>query len=369
MRVKTFTGLETLAESESFQGIALKGENGSVLGVLLIGNSRKNFVELQHHIRTVGFVVGGAGILLAIILSGWIAARVTRPVEDLAAAAAEVASGDWNRQVAIASRDEIGRLAESFNRMTRVLLEQRDRLVQAERVAAWREPARRLAHELKNPLFPLQITVENLIRARGTDQFDEVLSESASTLLTELANLKVIIGRFSDFSKMPKPQYQRVQINDLIHRVVALHEPQFSAPGRPQITANVALDPLLQEIDADSELLHRVIANLLLNAMDAMPQGGTLRVSTRDEGERIRIEIADSGTGLTPEESARLFTPYYTTKQHGTGLGLAIAQSVISDHHGTIAVESAPGQGATFVIELPKRTTGALGANSAAPSS
>jgi two-component system nitrogen regulation sensor histidine kinase NtrY len=355
-----------IADSEAFQGIALKGKNGGNLGVLLIGSSRKNFVELQHHIRTVGFVVGGVGILLAIVLSGLIAARVTRPVEALAFAAAEVASGDWTRQVEVSSHDEIGQLAESFNRMTRELLEQRDRLVQAERVAAWRELARRLAHELKNPLFPLQITVENLIRARGTDQFDEVLSESANTLLVELANLKAIIGRFSDFSKMPQPQFQRVQINDLIKRVVALHEAQFTSLGRARITSKIELDPALQEIDADPELLHRVIANLILNAMDAMPQGGTLHVSTRDAGERIRIEIADTGTGLTPEESARLFTPYYTTKQHGTGLGLAIAQSVISDHHGTIAVESAPGKGATFVIELPKHASGALGASSAA---
>ena len=357
------------AESESFHGIALKGENGSVLGVLLIGSSRKNFVDLQHHIRTVGFFVGGLGILLAIVLSGWIAARVTRPVEKLAAAATEVASGDWSMQVVVTSRDEIGQLAESFNRMTRELLEQRDRLVQAERVAAWRELARRLAHELKNPLFPLQITVENLIRARGTDQFDEVLNESANTLLTELANLKSIIGRFSDFSKMPQPQFQRVQIDEIIRGVMSLHEAQFTAPGRPQITANVKLDAGLPEVDADPDLLHKVFANLVLNAMDAMPQGGSLTVSSSVRGERIRVKIADTGTGLTQEESARLFTPYYTTKQHGTGLGLAIAQSVISDHHGTIVVESAPGKGATFVIELPLHTTDALGASSAARTS
>jgi two-component system, NtrC family, nitrogen regulation sensor histidine kinase NtrY len=356
-----------VADSESFQGIALKGEDGSVLGVLLIGSSRKNFVDLQHHIRTVGFVVGGIGVLLAIVLSGWIAARVTRPVEELATAAAEVASGDWNRQVAVTSRDEIGQLAESFNRMTRELLDQRDRLVQTERVAAWRELARRLAHELKNPLFPLQITVENLIRARGTEHFDEVLTESASTLLAELANLKLIIGRFSDFSKMPQPQFQRVQINDLIGRIIALHEAQFSAPGRAQVTARVELDSTLPEIDADPELLHRVFANLVLNAMDAMPQGGTLSLRTLQQGDRIRIEVSDSGVGLTPEESARLFTPYYTTKQHGTGLGLAIAQSVISDHHGTITVESVQGHGAKFVIELPLRAVNPVAASTAAP--
>jgi signal transduction histidine kinase len=127
------------------------------------------------------------------------------------------------------------------------------------------------------------------------------------------------------------------------------------------------LDSTLPEIDADPELLHRVFANLVLNAMDAMPQGGTLSLRTLQQGDRIRIEVSDSGVGLTPEESARLFTPYYTTKQHGTGLGLAIAQSVISDHHGTITVESVQGHGAKFVIELPLRAVNPVAASTAAP--
>jgi len=238
--------------------------------------------------------------------------------------------------------------------------------VQSERVAAWRELARRLAHELKNPLFPLQITVENLLRSRDlpASEFDEVFRESTSTLLAEIANMKTIIGRFSDFSKMPQPQLQRVQINDLLKRIVILHEPQFSAPGKPAIKAQLELSEL-PAINADPDLLHRVFSNLVLNAMDAMPDGGTIMLRTRDLENRVQVEIADSGTGLTPEECSRLFTPYYTSKQHGTGLGLAIAQSVISDHRGTITVESEPGKGATFRIELPKHLDATLKAEPA----
>src|SRR5205807_4755917 len=138
----------------------------------------------------------------------------TRPVEDLARAARDVAAGNWNSTVEVTTQDEIGQLADSFNRMTRDLLDHRERLVQAERVAAWRELARRLAHELKNPLFPLQLTMENLIRARqqSPEQFEEIFLESSTTLLAEIANLKAIISRFSDFSKMPHPQLQRVQL-------------------------------------------------------------------------------------------------------------------------------------------------------------
>jgi signal transduction histidine kinase len=106
-------------------------------------------------------------------------------------------------------------------------------------------------------------------------------------------------------------------------------------------------------LDADPELLHRAISNLVLNAMDAMPHGGTLILSARPKGETVELRVADTGEGITPEECERLFTPYYTTKEHGTGLGLAIVQSVVADHNGTIAVESRPGAGVTFVISLP----------------
>jgi nitrogen fixation/metabolism regulation signal transduction histidine kinase len=310
----------------------------------------------MRHIRSAALLVGGGGILLAILLSSWAAARVTRPVEQLAHAAQEVAAGNWNVRVDASGEDELAQLAYSFNRMTAELLGQQERLVQAERVAAWRELARRLAHELKNPLFPLQLTVENLVRARqqNPEQFEEVFRESSRTLLAEIANLKGIIGRFSEFSKMPQPQLQRVQVNEVIRGVVQLFQAQLEAPGRAKINCELQLDPHLEPIAADPELLHRAISNLVLNAMDAMPQGGGLTVRTREEDGKVLIEVADTGSGLTPEECERIFTPYYTSKQHGTGLGLAIVQSVVSDHGGRIRVQSQTGQGTTFVIELPR---------------
>lgn len=356
-----------LRDSETVNAFPLKGEDGSLLGVLLVARSRHDLVQFLYDIRTVAFTVGGAGILLAILLSIWMASRFTRPVEKLVDGARSVAAGNWETRVELPNTDELGELADAFNSMTHEIITQRERLLQAERVAAWRELARRLAHELKNPLFPLQITVENLLRARDLPpgEFDEIFKESTTTLLAEISNLKTIIGRFSDFSKMPQPQLQRVQVNDLLKRIVTLHEPQFNAPGKPAIEAKMDLSDSLPQIDADPDLLHRVFSNLVLNAMDAMPNNGILTVRTRDSGESIRVEIADSGVGLTPEECSRIFTPYYTSKQHGTGLGLAIVQSVISDHRGSISVESDPGRGATFKIELPKHLSGALQADTA----
>ena len=206
----------------------------------------------------------------------------------------------------------------------------------------------------------MQITVENLQKARQLDakQFLEVFHESTATLRAELANLNTIVGRFSDFSKMPAPQFVRVNVNEALRNAVRLFEPQFNEVGKPTITPELFLTEPLPDIDADPDLLHRAFQNLVLNALDAMPAGGTLTLRTSEHDGQIRIEVADTGKGLTPEECSRLFTPYYTTKLQGTGLGLAIVQSVVSDHHGNISVTSDEGRGTTFRIDLPQRQAG-----------
>jgi signal transduction histidine kinase len=152
---------------------------------------------------------------------------------------------------------------------------------------------------------------------------------------------------------MPQPQLQPVQVNDVIRGVAQLFQAQLETPGRAKISLLLLLDSHLQTVAADPELLHRAISNLVLNAMDAMPEGGTLTLRARGDHGKVMIEVADTGSGLTPEECEKIFTPYYTSKKHGTGLGLAIVQSVVSDHGGRIQVQSQPGHGTTFVIELP----------------
>jgi signal transduction histidine kinase len=347
-------------DDEVFHAIPLQGvasgadKSRPLLAILLVGNSRRPYVELKRHIGGAALLVGGGGIVLAILLSTWAAARVTRPVEQLANAAQEVATGNWDVRVDVLSGDELGQLADSFNRMTTELLRQKERLMQTERVAAWRELARRLAHELKNPLFPLQLTMENLVRARehSPKQFDEVFRESSRTLLAEIANLKGIIARFSEFSQMPQPQLQAVQLNELVQGVAQLFQAQCDTPGRAKISCRMELESQLQTVKADPELMHRAVSNLVLNAVDAMPNGGTLTLRTCQEDGRAMIEVADTGPGMTPEECERVFTPYYTSKSQGTGLGLAIVQSIVSDHGGRIRVSSEPGRGTSFVIEL-----------------
>ncbi len=348
------------ASAETFHAMPLLGRNNELLGVLLVGSSRKELVLLTRRIVTIAAVVAAAAILVGLLVSLWVAARITRPVEELAEGAREVATGRWDTRINVRGTDEIGQLGTAFNDMTRTLAVQKEKLLQTERVAAWRELARRLAHELRNPLFPMQITVENLQRAKQLEakQFLEVFNESTATLKTELANLNTIVGRFSDFSKMPTPQFAKVNVNEVLRAAVKLFEAQFNAVGKPTITTEFFLTEPLPEIDADADLLHKAFQNLVLNALDAMPAGGTLTLRTFERERNIRIEVADTGKGLTPEECSRLFTPYYTTKSQGTGLGLAIVQSVVSDHHGTISVNSDEGRGTSFKIELPQRQAG-----------
>jgi two-component system nitrogen regulation sensor histidine kinase NtrY len=360
--IKTIDWTSDPASSETFHAMPLTGRNGEVLGVLLLGSSRKELVTLRREILKTAALVALAALLIGLLVSWWVSRRITRPVEELAKGARDVASGRWDTHIDVKGSDEIGQLAAAFNDMTKTLASQKEKLVQTERVAAWRELARRLAHELRNPLFPLQITVENLQRARqlGPQQFQEVFSEATATLKAELANLNTIVGRFSDFSKMPAPQFTRVNVNEVLRNAVRLFEPQFTAVGKPSIATEFFLSESLPEIDADPDLLHRAFQNLVLNALDAMPAGGTITLKSSDAGESVRIEVADTGKGLTPEECSRLFTPYYTTKQLGTGLGLAIVQSVVSDHHGSISVSSEEGRGAAFRIDLPKCQSGVV---------
>ena len=341
---------------ETVDALPLAGPDGAVLGVLLVGSSGRELAALVQRIRWSGAGFGAVAIAFGFLLSFLVSARVTRPVEQLAGVARAVADGDWDARVdGTRMTGEIKVLADAFETMTRQLVDHRDRLLQAERVAAWRELARRLAHELKNPLFPLRITIDNLRRAKtlSSHEFDEVFDESLTTLQTGLGNLNTVIGRFSDFAKMPAPEFSQVSLDELVEQSVALFRAQLAAPGHPPVDVTLDLDPAVGTIRADGEQLRRAVQNLLLNAIDAMPKGGELRIKTVRFNGGVRLDVADTGQGLGEEERSRLFTPYYTTKRHGTGLGLAIVQAVVTDHRGKIWVDSEPGRGATFHIELP----------------
>jgi nitrogen fixation/metabolism regulation signal transduction histidine kinase len=298
----------------------------------------------------VAVLVGALGA--ALILSG----RIARPVGALARSARALAAGEPAPPVPAAEPGEIGELGRAFSDLSEQLHTSRERLLQAERVAAWREMARRLAHELKNPIFPIQLSIETLRRALAQEEqvgrFGQLFRDSSDTILEELRALKGIIDEFSDFARMPQPRMAPTDVAEVIGHVVDLYRPRAGP-----VTVETSLPEALPPVAADRDLLARAIGNLVGNALDAMPDGGILRVAAAVKDGALAIEVADTGPGLTDEQRTRLFTPYYTTKKGGTGLGLAIVQGIVSDHGGRIQVVSAPGRGTTFTLLLPRSDT------------
>jgi nitrogen fixation/metabolism regulation signal transduction histidine kinase len=240
--------------------------------------------------------------------------------------------------------------------MTRELGDSKDRLIHAERVAAWQEIARGLAHELKNPLTPIQMSVETL-RKTWTAQhpsFGEIFEESTHTVLEEVQRLKKIIGEFSQFARLPQPDRRECDLNEIVGGALALY--------RGAIKVVPELDRALPAVTVDRDQLTQVVLNLLENARDAIASKGSdesvgrIVVKTRGKAGAVELEVEDNGPGFEPTLKEKMFTPYYTTKQTGTGLGLAIVRRIVVEHGGRIDAFSAPGRGARFVVELPPRT-------------
>ncbi len=236
--------------------------------------------------------------------------------------------------------------------VTEELRESHERVLQAERVAAWREMARRLAHELKNPIFPIQLSIETLRRVAAEDatgrRLAELFPDASTTILDELRALRKIVDEFSQFARMPAPRPGPVDVNDVVTSVLRLYEPRA---GGVEMRAELAAG--LPPVAGDRDLLARAVGNLVSNALDALEGKGTLAVRTAAHDGGARIDVEDTGPGLRDEQRARLFTPYYTTKRGGTGLGLAIVQGIVSDHGGRVEVATAPGRGTSFTLYLP----------------
>jgi two-component system, NtrC family, nitrogen regulation sensor histidine kinase NtrY len=306
-------------------------------------------------VTLVSVALAAAAVALTVLIGLLVARRTTRDLDELVAGALAAARGDLDHRVVIRSRDEIGAVGSAFNFMMEDLRSAKDRLTIAERIAAWQEVARRLAHEIKNPLTPIQMSMDTLRKswAKKHPKFDEILEESTATVLEEADRLKRIVSEFSDFARMPKPDFQRCDLNDVVSSALTLY--QGAAP------VELSLVPGLPAIEADKGQLSQVLLNLVENARDAIGQApqGKIVVSTRlgEAADRVAIVVEDNGPGVPTELKEKVFQPYFTTKQGrgGTGLGLAIVHRIVSDHGGRIAVSEAPKGGARFVVELPLR--------------
>lgn len=342
------------ASNENFIAIPLTGRQNEPLGVVLLGSTPRDLLTLENSIIVSACVFAALGILAGIFLSSWSAAHATKPLLQVTSAVRQVTAGNWAAQVDLRSREEAGQLAQAFNEMTAHISRERARLVQTERVAAWRDVTQRMSQEVKQYLFPIEVTVSGLTRARsdGSPKFGEVLNESVAALRTELDQLKAAVNRFSEFAKMPQPRCKPIDVNDILRAVLQGFEPQFRALGRPPITPELFLDAKIGKILADPDLLRKAFENLLLHSIDTMPAGGTLTVRTGESNNTVRIQVSGSGTGFGSEPRSDPFTAFRARQTPGASLGLPTTQAVVSDHGGRFYAETVPGVGTTFHLEF-----------------
>jgi len=234
-----------------------------------------------------------------------------------------------------------------------VVIDNLTQLIKVQKIAAWKEVAQRVAHEIKNPLTPIQLSAERIIKnlKKKKEKNDDVINEGAKTIVEEARTIKSLVDEFSNFARMPTVQLQSADIHEILDQTISLFKGIFT-----KIEFDVLFSPDVPlAIQIDPEQMKRVFINLLDNSIDAMDKKGKIEIHTSfdKERQRVRVEIADSGPGIPEKERERLFLPYFSTKKKGTGLGLAIVNQVINEHGGSIDVDNNKPQGAKFIIQIP----------------
>jgi len=291
---------------------------------------------------------------ITILVSLLLTERIISPIAHLEDATRRVAEGDFSFRILTRPRDELAALVDSFNGMIAELERSRRKLLQAERITAWQEIAQRLAHEIRNPLTPIKLSAQRLLKKYGekTAEFEKVLQPAVASIITEVDNLETMLREFGNFAKLPMPLPASVPLRGLLEEVGAVYR---------HLSATVHIDlseiPESLVVSADRDQMKRVFANLFTNAIQAMTEGGTLSVRAdsvrKAQKGYCRIAVRDMGVGIPEADLDRIFDPYFTTKKGGTGLGLAIVRRIVFDHGGNVWAESDGSRGTTFFIDLP----------------
>ena len=297
-------------------------------------------------------------LFLSIILSINFASRLTTPIINLITASEKISSGDLNAKVAQIETDkDFKKLNLNFNSMIEKLRKQQDKLLLSERHAAWESVARKLAHEIKNPLTPIQLSIDR-IKEKYLNKIDgdKDFSNYLNTITKQIKDIEYLLNEFSDFARMPKPILKKVDLNKIIYRSVNLHE-----LSNTDKTFRLSKGKLSSDVSGDEEQLNRVFINLIKNSIESIDEKkskkddfkGEISIDIKADSDYIYVTIIDNGVGFEQVDKTKMLTPYYTTKKKGTGLGLAIVTKVISDHNGTILFNSIK-NGAKVDIVLPK---------------
>lgn len=290
----------------------------------------------------------------AIVLAIWITNSITRPIVSIGAMLSNF-SLEENQRLQYDSQDEIGQLIHIYNQMIEKVEEQAQQLKKSEREEAWREMAQQVAHEIKNPLTPMKLNVQYLMRAKdqqSPEEREQLLSRISKTLIEQIDSLSRIATEFSNFAKMPKVQLSTFSLNLLLESVYNLFKDQQSE----QLSIDLALPQEEVMVNADKEQFLRVLNNLVKNGIQAIPEEreGNIAISLSTDNGTARISIRDNGTGIPKELHKKVFVPNFTTKSSGTGLGLAISKNIIDAVNGQISFETREGKGTVFRVEVPR---------------
>ncbi|MBN2016678.1 MAG: GHKL domain-containing protein [Candidatus Cloacimonetes bacterium] len=292
---------------------------------------------------TLYVVISGLVVLIIMLI---VLTLITRPLNRLQTGTKKIAGGDLKVRVRESRFSPINGLIVSFNNMVEELESNRDKLVQAEKDMMWREMAQVMAHEIKNPLTPLRLSAERMeMKYWGkSENFDKIFQDSMEVINEEINNLQHLVKEFSRFARMPSANFEHYDINEQIRDIIA--------PYRTKADITLSLDPELPEFYGDRMQMKQVFVNLIQNAIQASSSRSIIEISSRTDGALFIFSIKDSGEGISPEDMERIFRPYYTTKEKGTGLGLSIVKRMITQHQGTIEVDSKKGEGTTFTIRI-----------------
>ncbi len=293
-----------------------------------------------------------AALAVGLVLAG----RIARPIRDLAERAESISAQHARPMTLLEERDETRRMTLAFDQMIDALQASERLRLAAERVAAWEEIAKRLAHEIKNPLSPIQLAVENLRRTkeRAPASFDEAFLVETRTILEEVGSLRALVDEFAQFARLPRPHVAPCDPRAIVEQALGLFTGRIETM---RVTVAVEDASAPATLVADAEQIGRIFKNVIANALDAM-EGATdrrLSVTLRGEGDRVVFTVRDSGTGFDAETLARVFEPYFTTRagRGGTGLGMAIARRIAVEHGGSLTAAGSPGRGATITLTLP----------------
>jgi len=326
------------------------GGRDAILTVPLANQQREIEEEVDEidrgvHLAALFFILVGAAMGLSM------AERIADPVSRLTRATRRIASGDFDARIVVRSADELRRLVDAFNRMAAELKAQRTQLERTHRLEAWAEMARQVAHEIKNPLTPIQLSAEHLLRVHADrgEPMGPVLDGCVNAILGQVRLLRQISSEFSNFASSPTARPTAVRLPELVAEVLEPYRTGLA--GRVAIHNHVS-EPL-PAVFVDRTLIGRALANIVENALHAMPGTGSITLTADAEPEFVVLRARDTGIGMDEEALSRVFEPYFSTKATGTGLGLPIARRNVELSGGRIEVESARGQGTTVILRLP----------------